>query len=80
MKIAVLLLLCVVASMGQAADDWPLWRNDAERSAATKNSVPDKIVPLWQSASDRRVPAWDDPLGLFRVHEIPSVRFDRIPI
>lgn len=47
-----------------AADDWPMWRSDAQRSAATTNTVADSLSPLWQREFTQRVPAWDDPLNL----------------
>ncbi|TWU25393.1 Alcohol dehydrogenase [cytochrome c] precursor [Novipirellula galeiformis] len=41
-----------------------MWRNDAQRSAATTNTVADSLSPLWQREFAQRVPAWDDPLNL----------------
>ncbi|TWU33914.1 Alcohol dehydrogenase [cytochrome c] precursor [Novipirellula artificiosorum] len=40
-----------------------MWRSDAQRSAASTNSVSDSLSPLWQREFTQRVPAWDDPLN-----------------
>ncbi len=64
------LLLLVAFAIAQiplhalASDDWPMWRSDAQRSAATTNALADAISPLWQREFTPRVPAWDDPLNL----------------
>lgn len=47
-----------------ASDDWPMWRSDSQRSAATSNEVADSLHPRWQREFTQRVPAWDDPLNL----------------
>ncbi len=47
-----------------ASDDWPMWRSDAQRSAATTNKLADSLQPLWQREYSQRQPAWDDPLNL----------------
>ena len=52
------------ARRASAADDWPMWRSDAQRSAASTNAVADSLSPLWQREFTQRVPAWDDPLNL----------------
>ncbi|QDS87803.1 Alcohol dehydrogenase [cytochrome c] precursor [Rosistilla ulvae] len=41
-----------------------MWRSDAQRSAATANTVADSLSPLWQREFTQRLPAWDDPLNL----------------
>ncbi|MEO8269305.1 MAG: PQQ-binding-like beta-propeller repeat protein [Aureliella sp.] len=51
--------LCATAS-----EDWPMWRSDAQRSAATTNKLADSLQPLWQREFSQREPAWDDPLNL----------------
>lgn len=64
------LLLVVATALAQfpfaasASDDWPMWRSDAQRTAATGNTVADSLSPLWQREFTPRVPAWDDPLNL----------------
>ncbi len=47
-----------------ASEDWPMWRSDAQRSAASTNRVADSVQPLWRREFSQRVPAWDDPLNL----------------
>jgi len=48
-----------------AADDWPMWRYDSNRSAAAStNRLPDKLTLLWNRSGTPRVQAWDDPLNL----------------
>jgi outer membrane protein assembly factor BamB len=47
-----------------AADDWPMWRADAERSGATSNTIPERLSLLWQREFSPRQQAWDDPLNL----------------
>lgn len=32
------------------SDDWPMYRHDAERSAATAVNIPEKLVPGWRTA------------------------------
>ena len=46
------------------ADDWPMWRFDANRSAASTNSLPDHFNLLWKRKFAARQQAWDDPLNL----------------
>lgn len=63
------MLLLVAAALqfplrASASDDWPMWRSDAQRSAATTNKVADSLQPLWQREFSQRQPAWDDPLNL----------------
>ncbi|MDX1925348.1 MAG: PQQ-binding-like beta-propeller repeat protein [Pirellulaceae bacterium] len=47
-----------------ANDDWPMWRYDAGRSAASPNKVPETLSLLWRVGYGQRQPAWDDPLNL----------------
>jgi outer membrane protein assembly factor BamB len=55
---------CALASSGLSAEDWPMWRYDAQRSAATPHAVPQQLAPLWQRHFTPRQQAWDDPLNL----------------
>ena len=45
-------------------DDWPMWRYDAQRSAASPSSVPAELHVLWTKELGPRTQAWDDPLNL----------------
>lgn len=47
-----------------AQEDWPMWRADATRSAATSNQLPDEFKFKWGRQFDDREQAWDDPLNL----------------
>ncbi len=47
-----------------SADDWPMWRYDAERSAACANELDDDLSLLWKKDFASRQQAWDDPLNL----------------
>jgi len=46
------------------ADDWPMWRCNAQRTAATASDLPDEFAVLWQKNLQPRNQAWDDPLNL----------------
>lgn len=52
------------ASCIKAAEDWPQWRYDTQRSNASNNSLPGQFSPLWEKRFTPRVQAWDDPLNL----------------
>lgn len=61
----VLCLLAWVQCFGVfAVDDWPMWRFDAQRSAASENRLPDHLNLLWEREFGARTQAWDDPLNL----------------
>ena len=65
---AVVLMLGIftAASAAETAteNDWPMWRYDAGRSAASPNKVPDVLQLLWRRDYGQRQQAWDDPLNL----------------
>jgi outer membrane protein assembly factor BamB len=46
------------------AGDWPMWRYDAGRTAASPDPLPDKLQLLWTREGTPRIQAWDDPLNL----------------
>ncbi|MCC6512323.1 MAG: PQQ-binding-like beta-propeller repeat protein, partial [Pirellulaceae bacterium] len=52
----------LVAGQSQAAD-WPMWRYDSSRSAASTDQLPSQLAPLWSTAIGARRPAWDDTLN-----------------
>lgn len=58
------LLLFAAVGAEPVNEDWPMWRYDAGRSAASPNALPDELSLLWQRDYGRRLPAWDDPLNL----------------
>ena len=47
-----------------SAQDWPMWRFDAERSAASTHALPSDLQLLWERQFAARQQAWDDPLNL----------------
>lgn len=57
-------LLLLFATGTVAADDWPMWRGDAARSAAVNNSLPAVFHTQWVRRFVPREQAWDDPLNL----------------
>ncbi|TWT84112.1 Serine/threonine-protein kinase AfsK [Planctomycetes bacterium CA13] len=59
-----LAVFALIASSAMAAEDWPMWRFDAERSAASPNEIAGDLVLLWEQHFPRRQQAWDDPLNL----------------
>ncbi len=46
------------------AQDWPMWRFDAERSAASTHALAGELRLLWERQCPPRQQAWDDPLNL----------------
>lgn len=47
-----------------AAENWPMWRYDAQRSGAAPHGVGDQLELLWRREFGPRQQAWDDPLNL----------------
>jgi len=43
--------------------DWPMWRFDAGRTAATPEELPEQLELLWTRQDSPREPVWDDPLN-----------------
>ncbi|MGV3485857.1 MAG: PQQ-binding-like beta-propeller repeat protein, partial [Planctomycetaceae bacterium] len=58
------LLVLFSSTTSDAGEDWPMWRYDAQRSAASPNSVPERLQTIWKRDLAPRQPAWDDPLNL----------------
>jgi len=54
-----LLLLSITAS----AADWPMWRYDAGRTAASSEKLPAKLQLEWERVYSAREQVWDDPLN-----------------
>ena len=46
-----------------AADEWPMWRFDAYRSAASPESLPENLQLAWVRQYEPRRQVWDDPLN-----------------
>ena len=65
---AVTALFCTAAS----AADWPMWRYDANRSAASPAGIPETLNLQWVAQYTPRNDAWDDPLNQ------DMMRYDRV--
>jgi len=61
---AALLALGTLNGGDGLAADWPMWRFDSGRSAASPDGLPADLKPLWTRSGEPRVQAWDDPLNL----------------
>lgn len=46
-----------------AAADWPMWRHDAGRTAASGEELPSTLHLEWERRYPPRQQAWDDPLN-----------------
>ncbi len=58
---AAILSFCSVCSLGgQTAADWPTWRHDAARSAASPHSLPAELHLKWLLHYPALKPAWPD--------------------
>ena len=53
-------------------DDWPMWRYDANRSAAAPHDLPDRLHLQWVRHYPPLTPAWEDPVNQDRMP------FDRV--
>ncbi len=54
------------------AEDWPMWRFDANRRAVSPENLPAELHLQWTRQYSPRVQVWDDPLN----HDLMS--YDRI--
>jgi outer membrane protein assembly factor BamB len=54
------------------AEDWPMWRHDANRSAASSEKLPGTLQRQWSHQFSSRKQTWDDPLN----HDLMS--YDRV--
>jgi len=62
----------LLASVAARANDWPMWRCDAQRTASSSETLPSGMKLLWTRAYGPRQQAWDDPLN----HDLMT--YDRI--
>ncbi len=60
-------LLVAIAPIAARAGDWPLWRYDAQRSAASPDELPAELRLHWTRELPRLTPAWPDQ---------PKMQFD----
>jgi outer membrane protein assembly factor BamB len=61
MKFSACLLLLL--STAAHAADWPMWRYDAGRTAASSEKLPAKLQLEWERVYSPREQVWDDPLN-----------------
>ncbi len=61
-----LLALCtgILANRDGRATDWPMWRANPQRTAASSGRLPDQLQLIWKRSDSSRQQAWDDPLNL----------------
>ena len=69
LNLAVTAVLLLVTAPLSAAD-WPTWRHDAGRSAATDETLPAELHLAWSRQLPSPLPAWP---------EDPRLGFDRVP-
>lgn len=55
--------LMITGHWGEASD-WPMWRFDASRSAASSEQLPPELTLQWTREFSPRKQAWDDALNL----------------
>jgi len=65
-------LLFTLLAIPATAADWPMWRADANRSAASPEELPAQLHLQWIRQYPPRVQVWDDPLN----HDL--MPYDRI--
>ena len=58
-RLVVLLLFSITAR----AADWPMWRFDAGRTAASDERLPETLTLEWERGFSPREQVWDDPLN-----------------
>ena len=66
--------IVLAACLGPSAwgADWPQWRHDANRSAASPQALPTRLHLQWVREYPRLMPAWEDPVNQDRMP------FDRV--
>jgi outer membrane protein assembly factor BamB len=58
-----LVLFYLIISTQIFADNWPMWRYDAERTASTPEQLPAELHLQWTRHYTPREMVWDDPLN-----------------
>ena len=57
-------LICVfLISTHAVGGDWPQWRYDGGRTAASPAELPQQLHLAWVNHYSPRTPVWDDPLN-----------------
>ncbi len=65
---SIILLTATLLSAWASAADWPMWRHDANRSAASPDGIPESLNLQWEVQYTPRTLAWDDPLNQDMMH------------
>ena len=66
--VSVLSLTILVLASGASGADWPMWRYDANRSAASPHALPTTRLTLhWVRQYPALEPAWEDPVNQDRM-------------
>ena len=64
MRLSLSVILCLFVLQAKAqTHDWPMWRYDHGRSAATPEQLADDLHLQWRVKYSPRIPVWDDPLN-----------------
>ncbi|MFC1551002.1 PQQ-binding-like beta-propeller repeat protein [Candidatus Latescibacterota bacterium] len=63
LPVIVCLILLFSAEQHARSDDWPMWRYDSGRTAASNTDLPDKLQLLWTRDYGQREMVWDDALN-----------------
>ncbi|NQV28792.1 MAG: PQQ-binding-like beta-propeller repeat protein [Rhodopirellula sp.] len=71
-KLILTMATLLLTGVSARAADWPMWRCDAQRSAASTETLPAGMRLLWTRDYGSRQQAWDDPLN----HDLMT--YDRI--
>ena len=75
--VIIVALLAVSVSAAVYANDWPTWRHDANRSAATAEQLPEELHLQWTLKLKPLTPAWPEDARLhFDAHYEPVVAGD----
>ena len=63
LTIAATLVLTTTPDAPASAGDWPMWRYDAGRTAASPHALPDVLHLQWVRDFPKLKPAWENPLN-----------------
>jgi outer membrane protein assembly factor BamB len=58
-----LFIITLVFNVSAQSYDWPMWRNDYNRSASTPEQLSGQLHLQWKVHYSPRIPVWDDPLN-----------------
>ena len=63
LRLIALTVIALIFSATASADDWPMWRCDAQRTASSNETLPSGMRLLWSRDFGSRQQAWDDTLN-----------------